>query len=103
MLTEKLEKRGFWGQGQGLAWDKLLVPIAPLVASLMRSLRVFRRCTPVGEDEGKSKNIGGLPGGKVYTGSFVLRGLKPGCLGEILGKDFSRMFINFSRCILSGS
>ena len=38
------EKRGLEGRFKGLAWDKLLLPIAPLVASLLGLLE-FRRKT----------------------------------------------------------
>lgn len=39
-LTEKSEGRGTWRQRQGVAWDKLPLPVAPLVASLVGTLRV---------------------------------------------------------------
>ena len=41
-LREKSEKRGSWGQVQGVSkpQTKLLLPIAPLVASLTGNLRV---------------------------------------------------------------
>ena len=56
----------------------------------------------MGEEEGEGKVADMLPGGGVRAGSFILRILKPGSLREVLEKDFNRIVISFSRCILSG-
>ena len=45
---ESQRKGGLGDRFKGLAWDELLLLIAPLVASLVGSLE-FRRCSPVGE------------------------------------------------------
>lgn len=57
-LTEKSEKWGFGGEVQAIHPDELLLPLAPLVVSLMGSLRV-RRYMPSGEgeEEGKGNNV----------------------------------------------
>lgn len=44
-LTEKSEKRGLWRQVWGLARDEQQLPIAPLVASLIGMVRVYKRHT----------------------------------------------------------
>ena len=51
----------------------------------------------------EGKGTGMVPGGRECTGSFILRVLKPGSLGADLREDLNRVFIGFSRCILSGS
>lgn len=44
-LTERSEKRGLWRRDWGSARDELQLPIAPLVASLIGTVRVYKRHT----------------------------------------------------------
>ena len=40
----KVREQEPWGQVQGLSWDELLLPTAPLVASLTGPIRVSEKC-----------------------------------------------------------
>ena len=87
-LTGESEKRGPWEQVQGVSPDELSLPTVPLE---------LRRCTPVGKARRKEKEPVSSWEGE-HHGSSVLRVLKGGSLGAVLGKDLNRIFISCSRC-----
>ena len=69
-LAGKSEKRGLGDRCRGSSHDELPLPIAPLVESLMGPLE-FRRCGPMGEEEGEGKGVlGPLPRGFVLFSFF---------------------------------
>ena len=79
---------------RGLAWDKLLLPICLLVASLVVSLRVQEMCACGGRRRGKEmawaaaqrKSTLGLGPLGFY------RSLQAGIFGKVSGESFSRIF-----------
>ena len=64
----------------GLGWDELPLPTVPLVASIMRTLKTWRKSTP--KKDSRKKAMGMHPGGRAHPGHFILRVLKAGTLGE---------------------
>ena len=70
-------KGGLRDRFRGLAWDKLPLPIAALVASLIGTIRV---CLPVGEGE---EGVGCSPEGEAMCWVLCLRA---GILGEVSGR-----------------
>ena len=78
-----------------LAWDKLLLPIAPLVASLTGT-QEFRRCVPVGEIEEAGNDTGVCPRGRAHCGSFALRVFISLLQAGILGRSQGRVSAEYS-------
>ena len=87
-------KWGLGGRGRGLALGELLLPITPLVASLMGILEFSRgkqRCNPEREERhGCAPDLLWVLILKVLP-CF----LKVEILGEVLGEDLHRIFISF--------
>ena len=76
-LTRKSEERGLGDRSRGLARDELPLPIAPLIASLTGSLRVWEMLACEGRTGGR-KGPGLLLGGKVHHSFFSAFGIKEG-------------------------
>ena len=57
---------------------------------------------PLEKEEGEGEGAGVLPGGIMNAGSSVSRVFKGSEFKGRLRGDLDRMFISFSRCILSG-